>query len=174
MTEASPALAISKKSHIVLALDIGTTMGWAIAKDGIIEASSIKSFFIASGHPGAKFAKFNNWLVKFRNVDEIFYEDVPRFMSRDAGRVHNGFLAFLQAFAHGNNIRLTKLLNSSVKKEFTGDGRAKKERMCECAHNLGWTGGKKGTELCHDEADAIAVYYAIMKRRGVEVTFAKE
>lgn len=174
MTENSPAPIEPRKSHIVLALDIGTTMGWAIARDGVIEASSVKSFFIANAHPGAKFSKFNNWLVKFRNVDEIFYEDVPRFMSRDAGRVHNGFLAFLQAFADGNRIRLTKLLNSSVKKEFTGSGRATKERMCECAHNLGWAGGKKGTDVCHDEADAIAVYYAIMKRRGYEVTFARE
>lgn len=163
-----------KSTHVVLALDIGTTMGWAVGRNAVIEASAVISWKFPNAHPGLKFIKFNNWLLKFRGVDEIFYEDVPRFMSRDAARVYNGFLAVLEMFAAANNIRLSKMLAPSVKKEFTGKGRADKLTMCEFAHNLGWAGGKKGTDECHDEADACAIYYAILKRRGHEVTFSRE
>lgn len=160
-----------QKEHQVLSLDLGTTLGWALGIDGKVVYSGVKSFYQADAHPGFKFIRFSNWLIKFRGVDEIFYEAVPHFKGADAARAYNGFLCVLQMFALGNKIRLTKMNAKAVKKDFTGNGNANKLMMCEVAHSLGWCGGRKGSDDSHDEADACGIYFAVMKRRGIDASF---
>lgn len=159
----------SVTKYTVLSLDLGSTIGWAICQDKIIKHSGTHTFFSKDSHPGHRFLHFQNWLVDFIGVNEIIYEDVPRFESAAAAKVYCGFLAVLQIFCLANGIRITGIKASSVKKDFTGKGNAKKEVMCERCHALGWQNGKPGTLLDHDEADAIATMIVVMARRGVEV-----
>ena len=155
--------------YTVLSLDLGTNCGWCLVKNGVIRFSGVVALPASDSHPGHRFTKFQNWLQEFRGVNEIFYEDVPRFESAAAARVYCGLLAFVQVFCLVQGIRLTNIKPNSVKMEFTGKGNADKKRMCEVAHKLGWKGGHKDTDIGHDEADAIACAVVIMNRRNVQV-----
>jgi Holliday junction resolvasome RuvABC endonuclease subunit len=161
--------------HTVLSLDLGSSTGWCLGQNNVIEYSGVKSFYIKDSHPGLRFKKFYNWLLKFRNVDEIFVEDVvQRFLSMHSARVYCGLLAMLQVFCITHSIRLTGIKPSAVKLAFTGRGGAKKAEMCNAAIKLGWANGKLDTETNNDEADACAIYYAVMKKRGYDVTFSNK
>ncbi len=157
-------------SYTILSLDLGTNCGWCLVKDAVLKYSGVLSLPASESHPGARFMKFNNWLHDFRKVDAIFYEDVPRFESNKSARVYCGLLAVVQMFALVHGIPLTNIKSSEVKKDFTGSGNAKKDRMCQVAHQLGWKNGEPGTEQDHDEADAIATAWVVLHRRGVDLT----
>lgn len=160
-------------THTVLSLDLGLDVGWCIGRNNQILVSGIKSFRSKKGtHPGKKFADFHNWLLNFSKVDEVFFEIVPKFESMHAALVYAGMRAQLDSFLYHTRIGATGVYPTTVKKIFTGHGKADKVKMCEHAHHLGWMGGKKGTADFNDEADACAVYYTVMNKRGIEVTFA--
>ena len=163
-----------RKSHKVLSLDLGTNVGWAVGTDAVIQYSGTKSFYQKDSHPGLRFIRFSNWLLKFKGVDEIFYEVIPFTKFAKAHEVYAGMLAVLQMFALGNEIRMTGVKPTTVKKEFVGNGRASKTEVCNAAIKLGWWGGKLDTEKDNDEADACAVFYTVLKKRGVDVTFSNE
>src|SRR5262249_1314198 len=122
-------------------------------------------------HPGHRWMKFQKWLFKYTHVDEILYEDVPRFESAGAAKVYCGLLAVLQMFALCHSKRLSFLKANQVKKDFTGHGNCKKDLVCEVAHKLGWKNGSEGTINNHNEADAIALSWVIHVRRGIEPKF---
>lgn len=160
----------------VLSLDLASTFGWALGnhdgKRGVITHSGEIDLSRKDTHPGHRFLKFNEFLHKFTGVKEILYEDVPRFESAGAARVYCGLLAHLQVFCLAQNIRLTNMKPGSIKKHFTGHGNAKKEVMCEVAHRLGWGGGHKGTDMAHNECDAIALMWVVFTIRGLDPKFA--
>lgn len=156
-------------SYTVLALDLGTNTGWCLVKDGVIKFSGCLSLPASESHPGHRFLKFSNWLQQFRGVNEVFYEDVPRFESAKAARVYCGLLCIVQMFCLTQGLRMTNIKSNTVKKDFTGNGNADKRKMCEVAHKIGWKGGHKETDIGHDEADAIACAFVILQRRGVDV-----
>lgn len=160
----------------VLSLDLASTFGWALGNHdgnkGTITHSGEISLIHKDAHPGNRFLKFNEFLTKFRGVKEILYEDVPRFESAAAARVYCGLLAHLQVFALVQGIRLTNMKPGSIKKHFTGHGNAKKETMCEVAHKLGWGGGHAGTDMAHNECDAIALMWVVFTIRGWDPKFA--
>lgn len=166
-------IATAPQDHNVLSLDLGTNCGWAVARNAVIEYSGVKSFYSKDAHPGLRFMKLHNWLLKFRGVDEIFIEDVVQpFMSSASARVYCGMLAIVQLFCLTNNIKLSGIKPTAVKKLFTGKGRASKTEVCNICIGLGWANGKYDTDRNNDEADACAVYYAMMKKRGRDVTFS--
>jgi Holliday junction resolvasome RuvABC endonuclease subunit len=161
------------KNHTILSLDLGSTVGWCFIKNTSILQSGVVSLFRKDTHPGDRFLRFHNWLANWKGVvNEIFYEDVPRFESGKAARVYCGLLAHVQVFCLVHGIRMTNVKPMSVKKEFAGTGHADKAAMCLTAHKLGWRHGNQGTDLDHDEADAIATAWVLLKRRGIEPSFA--
>jgi len=160
----------------VLSLDIASTFGWALGehdgRQGVVTHSGEISLIAKDAHPGTRFLRFNEFLSKFRGVKEILYEDVPRFESAGAARVYCGLLAHLQVFCLVQGIRLTNMKPGSIKKHFTGNGNANKEMMCDTAHKLGWGGGMAGTQLAHNECDAIALMWVVFTIRGLDPKFA--
>ena len=156
------------KDHTILALDLGSNTGWAKVVGEVIVDSGVVNFHRKDGHPGGRFLRFSNWLRTHKDLDEIFYEDVPRFESAAAAKVYCGLLAVLQVYGLVSQIRLVNIKSNSVKKEFTGNGRADKTEMCKVAHRLGWKHGHPGLDIDHDEADAIGCAFVILKRRQIE------
>ncbi len=172
----TPAVALKTHSHKVLSLDLGSNTGWCYAKDNKIQITGVTTFNEPGAHPGLRFLRFRNWLVQFAKINEIFYEDTPMYASLVHARVNCGMLAVLHSFSLEFSIPVTCMHSMSIKKAFTGAGKAAKginpkQPICDAAHALGWLGGKKGTTMCNDEADAIAIYFSIMQRRGFQVTF---
>jgi hypothetical protein len=158
--------------HTILSLDLGNNLGWAKVVNGVIVQSGVVSLFRKDAHPGDRFLRFSNWLRTHKGLNEIFYEDVPRFESNFAARVYCGLLSQLQIFCLVSQVRLTNIKANSVKKEFTGNGRADKIEICRTAHRLGWKHGHLDLDLDHDEADALACAWVILKRRNIEPELA--
>lgn len=156
----------------ILGLDLGSTMGWAFAKNATILNSGTVPLTRKDAHPGDRFVRFNNWLQDWRNVKEICYEDVPRFESAAAAKSYCGYLSVLQMFCLVHGIRLAAAKPSSVKLGFAGKGNANKFDMCKVAHKLGWKHGHVSTDLDHDECDAIATVWVILARRGSQPELA--
>ena len=158
--------------HKILSLDLGSNTGWCYLEDGKIINSGVATFKKHKDEkPGKKFFEFQNFLIDFNGVDEIYYEIVPRTMSRYAAEVYHGFLAILHVFNYSMDIRCSGIYSGTWKKEFTGKGNAKKHEVCKQAIDIGWLNGKAGTDQKNDEADSIGVAFAIQQKRGITVTF---
>lgn len=163
------------ETYNILSLDLGSTLGWALVQDNTILQSGTVTLFRKDTHPGDRFVRFNNWLVQMvqdHEISEIIYEDVPRFESAKAARVYCGLLCVVQMLCLTHAKRMTNIKPGSVKKEFCGNGNADKAEMCKTAHRLGWKHGHPGLDIDHDEADALAVAWVILQRRGINPALA--
>ena len=160
-------------SYTILSLDLGTHTGWVEVKDCVALRSGTVTLPGPKVHPGYRFITFSNWLYGFKHVKEVFYEDVPRFESAAAARVYCGLLAIVQIFCLQHGIKFTAIKSNTVKMEFAGpgNGNCKKAVMCEVAHRLGWKGGHPGTDIDHDECDALACAWVILNRREERLSF---
>lgn len=155
----------------ILSLDLGSSFGWAIGKNGVIESSGEVALSARDSHPGTRWMRFQEWLYNHREVDEVLYEEVQGFRSNDASMCYGALRALLQVFCLANGIRLSALTPGQIKMDFTGNGNAKKEVMCEVAMNLGWKNGVRGTREFNNECDAIALMWVVYVRRGIQPSF---
>lgn len=156
-----------------LSIDLGSTIGYAIGRNGVICESGEVTLSAGNGktHPGHRWLRFQNWLAKYGSVDEILYEDVPRFESAAAAKVYGALLGVLQIFSLAHGIRMCSLKPNQVKKDFTGYGNSNKLDMCEVAIKLGWKHGVVDTMNNNNECDALALFWVVCVRRGVEPKF---
>lgn len=154
-----------------LSIDLGSTCGYCIGRDGVIIESGEVSLYSKESHPGHRWMKFQEWLIKYNYVNEILFEDVPQFKSASAAKVYGALLGVLQIFSLAHGIRMCSLKPTQIKKDFTGYGNAKKDVMCDVAMRLGWRNGVEGTMNNNNECDAIALYWVVCARRGIEPSF---
>lgn len=154
-----------------LALDLGSTFGWAVGNNGIIQATGEVSLSAKDSHPGHRWIKWQEWLYQHRNVNEILFEDVSGFKGFEAAKIYGAQLGVLQIFSLVHGIRMCSLSPQQVKKDFTSKGNANKFQMCDVALNLGWKNGARGTDKQHNECDAIALIWVIYTRRLIQPSF---
>lgn len=157
-----------------LALDLGSTFGFAVGINGVIVKSGEVGLSAKDSHPGRRWLKFQEWLYQYHTVNEILYEEVQAFRSSDASMCYGALRSHLQVFALVHGIRMGTLTPGQIKGDFTGNGNAKKEIMCEVAMNLGWQNGVRGTREFNNECDAIALLWCVYSRRGIQPRFAQE
>lgn len=156
-----------------LSLDLGSTFGYAIGKDGVISDSGEVALSAHDSHPGHRWLRFQEWLFQYRTAKEILYEQVQAFRSSEASMVYGALRSQVQVFSLVHGIRLSALSPGQIKSDFTGNGNAKKEIMCDVAMNLGWKNGKRGTRDLNNECDAIALYWVVCSRRGIQPSFLR-
>lgn len=123
----------------ILALDLGTTMGWALGlRDGKLRSGSESFAARRNEGSGQRWLKFQAWLGQQYHaageLQAIYYELVLAHGTKDnpntlAAHVYGGFEAFLQAFADRNRITLVGVGVGTIKKSATGKGNAKKEAV---------------------------------------------
>lgn len=154
-----------------LALDLGSTFGWAIGTNGVIKASGEVSLSAKDSHPGHRWIKWQEWLYQHRTVNEILFEDVSGFKGFEAAKIYGAQLGVLQIFCLQHGIRMCSLSPQQVKKDFTSKGNANKFQMCDVALNLGWRHGERETDRLHNECDAIALMWVIYTRRLIAPSF---
>src|SRR5437764_9451355 len=82
----------------ILALDLGTTTGWALhSRDGLITSGTenFKPQRFEGG--GMRFLRFKRWLgelkVSAEGVDAVFFEEVRHHAGVDAAHIYGGFMA---------------------------------------------------------------------------------
>ena len=140
----------------VLALDLGTTTGWALApRGGAMRSGNFRLDPAKVGGNGRRWIAFREWLTatarEVGGVQVVYVEDVRRHVSNLSARVYCGYLAMLEAWCAANNVRLEGVGVGTIKKHFTGDGRAKKGAMIGEARRRGITVDDD------NEADALAI-----------------
>lgn len=162
---------MSEQEHIILGLDLGSTLGWCLVKNSVIVQSGVFPLKFKDAHPADRFIRFKEFLFKFRGVHEVVFEEISFHTSRDQSRVWDGMRALLMVFCYEHRVRLLGVPNATMKKEFAGHGKADKVEMCAVAHRMGWKHGEPGTDLDHDEVDAIAAVVTRLKRQGTACRF---
>lgn len=140
----------------ILALDLGTTTGWAMrTADGRITSgtASFKPGRYEGG--GMRYLRFRRWLTELKaaadGIAEVHFEEVRRHAGVDAAHAYGGFLATLTAWCEHHQIPYSGVPVATIKKHATGRGNADKAAMLDAARGMGY-------EPADDnEADALAL-----------------
>lgn len=146
---------------MLLALDLGTNLGYALGENSIIKSGWVNLRKIA-GKNSIPFAVFHDVLLAIiddHKVNKIVVEIVRSHSSSGikAAHFYGGLLALTKVFCQNHQIILKYAEVSTIKKTFTGHGRADKARMIKKAEEKGFN------VTAHDEADAIAIWFLAKK-----------
>jgi Holliday junction resolvasome RuvABC endonuclease subunit len=143
----------------ILALDLGTQLGWAMQVAGGVIYSGTESFKPGRYEGGGmRYLRFRRWLDEIEKssqdaISAVYFEEVRRHMSTDSAHVYGGFLATLTAWCESNGIPYQGVPVGTIKKHATGLGNSGKPEMIEAAK-------AKGHKPKDDnEADALAILY---------------
>lgn len=150
---------------VVMALDLGTTTGYAIRRaDGRIESGEARFDLKKDDGEGRRYVKFRAWLVEMKQahprLERIVYEKVMGHGAFQviAAHVYGAMLGTLQAFGEHHGIAYDGFAVTTIKKQFTGSGRAQKVDVIAQCKALGFS--PEG----HNEADAIALLHVALGR----------
>jgi len=142
----------------ILALDLGTTTGWALrSPDGAI-TSGTQSFRPQRFEGGGmRFLRFKRWLTELKAhagvIDSLHFEEVRRHVSTDAAHAYGGFLATLTSWCEHHQIPYQGVPVGTIKKHATGKGNASKDEMITAMRRLGHV------PTDDNEADALALLH---------------
>jgi hypothetical protein len=147
---------ISLAHHAVLALDLGTTTGWALrSQDGGITSGTMTFKPSRFEGGGMRFLRFRGWLVEVAalsgGVARIVFEEVRAHAGTDASHIYGGFLATLTAWCEQESIPYEGVPVGTIKAFATGKGNAKKAAMMAAIEARGFRPADD------NEADAIAL-----------------
>jgi Holliday junction resolvasome RuvABC endonuclease subunit len=140
----------------ILALDLGTTTGWALrGSDGHITSGSESFRPQRFEGGGMRYLRFRRWISEVQeSVSEIqflYFEEVRRHVGVDAAHAYGGFLATLTAWCEHHQIPYQGVPVGTIKKHATGKGNASKEEMVASVR-------ARGHQPADDnEADALAL-----------------
>lgn len=151
----------------ILALDLGTTTGWAMRpKHGDIQHGwvSFKAGRYEGG--GMRYLRFKQWLQEMNSltgdIQAVYFEEVRRHMSTDAAHVYGGLLATLTAWCEQNKIPYQGVPVGTIKKHMTNKGNASKAEMIEAVQARGYG------VTDDNEADALSILCFALESGGHE------
>ena len=156
---------LPKSTPCLLALDLGTTTGWALhGHDGLIISGT------ASFRPGRfdgggmRYLRFSNWLTEIDRlsgpISTIWFEEVRRHAGTDSAHIYGGLMATLTAWAELRGVPYQGVPVGTIKLHATGKGNASKEAMIAAAKAKGFSPADD------NEADAIAILYWAVETNG--------
>jgi hypothetical protein len=165
--DASAALpaAAAAAMPTMLALDLGTTTGWALrAQDGLITSGTVSFRPSRYDGGGMRYLRFTNWLTGLDQLSgpiaAIWYEEVRRHAGTDAAHVYGGLMATLTAWAELRGVPYAGAAVGTIKRHATGKGNAGKEAMIAAVRARGFTPADD------NEADAIAILLWAIETKG--------
>ena len=154
-----------RADRTLLALDLGTTTGWALrAPDGMITSgtASFRNGRFDGG--GMRYLRFTNWLTEMDRlagpIATIWFEEVRRHAGTDAAHVYGGLMATLTAWAELRGVPYEGIPVGTIKRHATGKGNANKDAMIAAARAHGFSPADD------NEADAIAILLWALETRG--------
>ena len=153
-------------STTILALDLGTTTGWALrGSDGHITSGSeiFRPQRFEGG--GMRFLRFRRWLTEIKQscdrIDCLHFEEVRRHVSTDSAHAYGGFLATLTAWCEHHQIPYQGVPVGTIKKHATGKGNAGKEDVIAAMRARGHAPADD------NEADALALLHWAVQTQEV-------
>lgn len=178
-TESTPRL-------VILALDLGTTTGWALrSANGPVAHGfvSFKSQRFEGG--GMRYLRFGRWLadmlalsgqqsgsqtgsqINLTGIGAVYFEEVRRHLGVDAAHVYGGLLATLTAWCEHHQIPYQGVPVGTIKRHATGKGNAGKAEVIAAMKAL----GHPVTD--DNEADALALLHWALAQ-GADPALGKE
>jgi hypothetical protein len=164
--DASPqAIDLASPRSAILALDLGTTTGWAMRLAGGQVESGTTSFRPSRYDGGGmRYLRFRGWLdgiaADAAGIEAIYFEEVRRHIGTDAAHLYGGFLATLTAWCELRSIPYEGVPVGSIKRHVTGKGNADKQAVIAAVRARGFRPGDD------NEADAIAILLWAIETRG--------
>ena len=149
----------------LLALDLGTTTGWALRTPDRRIVSGTQSFKPQRFEGGGmRFLRFARWLDELQSLSgglhQMAFEEVRRHASTDAAHAYGGFLGQLSAWCEQRQIPYQGVPVGTIKKHATGKGNANKDAMLAAVRGWGYV------PVDDNEADALALlHWAIAQER---------
>ncbi|MGE0424949.1 MAG: hypothetical protein AB7O88_22010 [Reyranellaceae bacterium] len=140
----------------LLALDLGTTTGYAIrARDGAIASGTVSLRPSRYDGGGIRYLRFRTWLEAVADeaagIGAIYFEEVRRHLSTDAAHVHGGLLATLTSWCEQRSIAYQGVPVGTIKRHVTGKGNADKAAVMAAVRARGFNPADD------NEADALAI-----------------
>lgn len=150
---------------VILALDLGTTTGWALRPtNGPIAHGwmSLKGGRYEGG--GMRYLRFSRWLHEIYgtagDINAVYFEEVRRHASTDAAHVYGGLMATLTAWCESRNIPYQGVPVGTIKKHATGKGNAGKDDILAAMQALGHPVSDD------NEADALALLHWALEQEA--------
>ncbi|KPH63055.1 hypothetical protein ADT71_13880 [Novosphingobium sp. ST904] len=151
----------------MLALDLGTSAGWALrTSDDFISSGTVSFRHTRFDGGGMRFLRFRRWLEELDigagPIEAVYFEEVRRHVGTDAAHVYGGLLAVLTAWCEEHLIAYQGVPVGTIKRYITGKGNADKAAVINAVRKVGFF------PVDDNEADAIAILlWAIATRGGV-------
>lgn len=151
----------------VLALDLGTSTGWAFrSPDGHISTGTVSLKHTRYDGGGMRYLRFRRWLEQLDldagPIETIYFEEVRRHVGTDAAHVYGGMLAVLTAWCEEHLVAYQGVPVGTIKRFIAGKGNADKAAVIAAVRAKGFAPADD------NEADAIAILlWAIETRGGV-------
>jgi Holliday junction resolvasome RuvABC endonuclease subunit len=152
-------------TETILALDLGTTTGWACRPlDGTITHGwvSLKPGRFEGG--GMRFLRFKQWLSQIKGqvgeIQAVYFEEVRRHQGVDAAHVYGGLMATLTAWCEHHKIPYQGVPVGTIKLHATGKGNAGKGEVIRAMQ-------LHGHPVTDDnEADALAILHWALEKHA--------
>jgi hypothetical protein len=140
----------------ILALDLGTTTGWALrSQDGGITSGTITFRPSRFEGGGMRYLRFRSWLGEVSTLTggltRIAFEEVRSHAGTDAAHLYGGFLAHLSAWCEERGVAYEGVPVGTIKRFATGRGNADKAAVIAAMRARGFAPADD------NEADAIAL-----------------
>lgn len=152
-------------SGAILALDLGTTTGWALMPPEGVATSGTASFRPTRYDGGGmRFLRFRNWLEQIRayggRIEAIYFEEVRAHAGADAAHIYGGFLATLSAWCEQQVVPYQGVPVGVIKQFIAGKGNASKDAVMDAVRGRGFRPADD------NEADAIAILLWALETKG--------
>ena len=151
----------------ILALDLGTTTGWALRDSSGHITSGSESFRPQRFEGGGmRYLRFRRWISEIQKsipeLQNLYFEEVRRHAGVDAAHAYGGFLATLTAWCEHHQIPYQGVPVGTIKKHATGKGNAGKEDVIAAIRARGHQ------PIDDNEADALALLHWAIEQHALE------
>jgi hypothetical protein len=161
----APAAKATPTIPSILALDLGTTTGWAVRTDRcriLHGTAEFRPNRFEGG--GMRYLRFGKWLDQTLDVtggiDAVYFEEVRRHVGTDAAHVFGGLLATLTSWCEQHRMPYSGVPVGTWKRHACGKGNASKDEVIAAMR-------ARGFEPADDnEADAIAILLWALETNG--------
>ena len=149
----------------ILALDLGTSTGWALqSPDGTITSGTVSFRPSRYDGGGMRYVRFRAWLDGVADdepdIAAIHFEEVRRHLSTDSSHIYGGQLATLTAWCEQRSIAYQGVPVGTIKRFITGKGNADKIAVTEAIRARGYSPADD------NEADAISILLWVLETKG--------
>ena len=160
----SPSHKAGPTTGSILALDLGTSMGWALRLGSETQSGTVSFRPSRYDGGGMRYLRFRSWLDQLAVTtglpEAVYFAEVRRHAATDAAHIYGGFLACLTAWCEERGVPYQGVPVGTIKRHATGKGNADKQAVINAVRARGFRPADD------NEADAIALLLWAIETNG--------